>query len=151
MMESLTFCAVEPPNPIERRQRTARDVLVAAIEVQIRLANSFRSGTIASTSRMKVCQPSSDNSSGRRIVQVRHRSWFWIDRAHQKFYYRPRYGNRVVDLSRCGQPTIFGGGSVDDLVASLLALKALVAAGEFDDLLGATQRGLSAAHTRPYR
>ena len=148
MADQLVFSDVQPPSASERGRRTVRKVLIDSIGVQIRLAQSYSDGGKIRKLVSKIARTGTEPSPRRIEVQVTHRSWFWRDYSDDMFYYQVRYANRVIDLSRCGQMTIVGGSTVNDLIASLRLLEVKVTAGDFDDILSSTRRSISASHHR---
>ena len=146
MSVGLIFCNVQPPTMADRRRASSRDILVASINLQIRIAEAFKVGQGLTTTRLKIHRLNNDQTVRRKQVDVRHRRWFWIDCADSKIYYQVRYGHRLIDLSREGRLTIYAGTTIDDLVASYEELKKFVSDGAYDDLIQSTRNALAKLH-----
>jgi hypothetical protein len=147
MLDQLTFCCVTPPSSVERRNRSGREILTEAIRIQIRLVEATRNGSFTASCPMRLARNGASPRASAATGKGFHRTWFWQDMADRQYYYQVRYANRVLDLSRVGQTTVVGGSTVDELVASLNRLKALVETGEYDDIIAKARRALSASHS----
>lgn len=149
MSAGLIFCNVQPPTMADRRRASSRDILVASIDLQIRIAEAFKIGQGLTTTRLKIHRINSEQSVRKKQVDVRHRRWFWIDCGDGKIYYQVRYGNRIIDLSREGRLTICAGTSIDNLIESYGELKKYVSEGAYDDLIQSTRNALAKQHGCP--
>ena len=122
----LKFAEVSRATSTTARQRTPRDVIVAALSEQIALAQATMRGETFTVERL-VYQK---GEKGKVTKTVTPRPW-WFE-TDGKFFGELRFGNGPVDLSGKGLTAFECGGALSDVITVFEKLRDAVGAGEFD-------------------
>jgi hypothetical protein len=122
----LKFAEVTRSTSMSARQRTPRDVIVAALSEQITLAQATLRGETFTVERRVYKK----GEKGKVTQAVKPRPW-WFE-ADGKFFGEVRFGNGPVDLSGKNLTAFECGTALSDVVAIFEKLRDAVGAGEFD-------------------
>ncbi|MBC8732432.1 DUF6641 family protein [Paraburkholderia sp. UCT2] len=112
------------PQIVQRRNR-----LVAKIWEQTELARAQQEGKSFSPTKYRSVKDAETGERSNVEVQKRVRAW-WFTAENGKLCIQVRYGAKTLELAK--GKTAIEVGSTDNLIPTLEALKAAVAAGELD-------------------
>ena len=122
----LKFAEVTRSTSMSARQRTPRDVIVAALSEQITLAQATLRGETFTVERRVYKK----GEKGKVTQAVKPRPW-WFE-TDGKFFGEVRFGNGAVDLSGKNLTAFECGTALSDVIAIFEKLRDAVGAGEFD-------------------
>jgi hypothetical protein len=128
-LANLKFGTVE--RPVRAVKRSPKNLVLEFIDHQIGLATAESSGDRFSVRRMRY-KKRADGTTYREVVSAKPRRCFW--EAAGQWLLECRYGNIPIEFSP-GQPTIFAGRTLDDVIAVLVTLRAADDAGEADNAI----------------
>jgi len=117
------------PQIVQRRNR-----LIAKIWEQTELAKAQQEGKSFSPTKYRSVKDAETGERRNVEVQKRVRAW-WFTAENGKLCLQARYGAKVLELAK--GKTAIEVGATDNLIPTLDALKAAVAAGELDTVLEA--------------
>ncbi|WP_438395246.1 DUF6641 family protein [Caballeronia sp. DA-9] len=112
------------PQIVQRRNR-----LIAKIWEQTELAKAQQAGTSFSPTKYRSVKDVETGERRNVEVQKRVRAW-WFTAENGKLCIQVRYGAKTLELAK--GKTAIEVGSTDNLIPTLEALKAAIAAGELD-------------------
>lgn len=130
LLASLIFSSALPQPKSAKVQRTPREVMLAAIEEQIKLCEADIQGEPLTIKKSRFIK-NPDGSSVKTEVDVLPRRCYWLN-ADGNYLVSLRYGGSIpVELSP-GNPSIVAGKSHEEVLPVLKTIKSAIEAGEAD-------------------